>query len=73
MTKRLSVALDEGLLTEVQKLPGTRTKREAIEAALRVYVREERIKNLVRLAGSGIVDRDLEDLVAYRELEAQKP
>ncbi len=73
MTKRLSVALDEEFLTEVQKLSGARTKREAIEAALRAYVREERIKNLVRLAGSGIVDRDLEDLAAYRELEAQKP
>ncbi len=73
MTKRLSVALDEEFLTEVQKLSGARTKREAIEAALRAYVREERIKNLVRLAGSGIVDRDLEDLADYRELEAQKP
>ncbi len=73
MTKRLSVALDEELLTEVQKLSGARTKREAIETALRAYVREKRIENLVRLAGSGIVDWDLEDLAAYRELEAQKP
>ena len=73
MTKRLSVALDEELLTEVQKLSGARTKREAIETALRAYVREKRVENLVRLAGSGIVDWDLEGLAAYRELETRKP
>ncbi len=73
MTKRLSVALDEALLKEVQKLTGARTKKEAIEIALRAYVREKRVENLIRLAGSGIVDWDLEDLKAYRELEAREP
>ena len=73
MTKRLSVALDEALLKEVQKLTGARTKKEAIETALRAYVREKRVENLIRLAGSGIVDWDLEDLEAYRALEAQEP
>jgi len=66
MTKRLSVALDETLLKEVQRLTGARTKKEAIETALRAYVREKRVKNLIRLAGSGIVGWDLEDLKAYR-------
>jgi Arc/MetJ family transcription regulator len=72
MTKRLSVTLDEELLTEVQKLTGARTKKKAIETALRAYVREKRIENLIRLAGSGVVDWDLEDLKAYRELEARE-
>ncbi len=73
MTKRLSVALDDKLLKEVQRLTGARTKKEAIETALRAYVREKRVENLIRLAGSGIVDWDLEDLEAYRALEAQEP
>jgi len=72
MTKRLSVTLDEELLTEVQKLTGARTKKKAIETALRAYVREKRIENLIQLAGSGVVDWDLEDLKAYRELEARE-
>ena len=66
MAKRLSVALDEALLKEVQKLTGARTKKEAIETALRAYVREKRVGNLIRIAGSGIVDWDLKDLKAYR-------
>ena len=73
MTKRLSVTLDEALLKEVQKLTGAHTKKEAIETALRAYVREKRVENLIRLAGSGIVDWDLEDLKAYRELETREP
>ena len=72
MIKRMSITLDEGLVKEVQKLSGARTKRQAIETALRAYVREKRVENLIRLAGSGVVDWGLEDLAAYRELEAQK-
>ena len=69
---RMSITLDEDLVKEVQKLSGARTKRQAIETALRAYVREKRVENLIRLAGSGVVDWGLEDLAAYRELEAQK-
>jgi len=72
MIKRMSITLDEDLVKEVQKLSGARTKRQAIETALRAYVREKRVENLIRLAGSGVVDWGLEDLAAYRELEAQK-
>ena len=72
MIRRMSITLDEGLVKEVQKLSGARTKRQAIETALRAYVREKRVENLIRLAGSGVVDWGLEDLAAYRELEAQK-
>ncbi len=72
MIKRMSITLDEGLVKEVQKLSGARTKRQAIETALRAYVREKRVENLIRLAGSGVVDWGLEDLAAYRELEAPK-
>ena len=72
MTKRMSITLDEDLVKDVQKLSGARTKRQAIETALRAYVREKRVENLIRLAGSGVVDWGLEDLAAYRELEAQK-
>jgi len=73
MSKRLSVALDEELLKEVQALTGARTKKKAIETALRTYVREKRIQKLIRLAGSDIVDWDLESLRAYRELDLKEP
>ena len=60
------MALGEELLKVVQKLTGARTKKEAIETALRAYVQKEQNENLIRLAGSGIVGWDLEDLKAYR-------
>ncbi len=73
MTKRLSVALDEELLKEVQALTGARTKKEAIETALRAYVREKRIQGLIQLAGSDAVDWDLGNLKGYRELDRKAP
>jgi len=73
MIKRLSVALDEELLKEVQALTSARTKKEAIETALRTYVREKRVQGLIQLAGSDAVEWDLESLKAYRELDHKEP
>ncbi len=70
--KRMSITLDEELLKAVQELTGQRTKRAAIEAALKAYVRRQRIQDLIEMAGSGAVDWDLEDLLAYRALELKE-
>lgn len=72
MIKRMSIALDEELLKAVPEPTGQRTKRAAVEAALKAYVRGQRIQDLIEMAGSGAVDWDLEDLLAYRALELEE-
>ena len=59
------MAPDGELLKEAQALTGARSKKKAIETALKAYVRERRIQKLIQLAGSDIVDWDLESLRAY--------
>ena len=63
---RLSVAVDERLVEEVQRLSGSKTKREAFEIALSDYVRRKRVEELAGLAGSGMVELTLEELDLWR-------
>lgn len=63
---RLSVTVDPGLLEEARILAGVRTKREAIEIALREMVLRRRLQDLMRLEGSGLVELDLEQLKEWR-------
>jgi|FaiFalDrversion3_1042247.scaffolds.fasta_scaffold00111_8 Arc/MetJ family transcription regulator len=48
---RMMVDLDPALVEEARALAGARTKREAIERALREFVRRERLKGLAARAG----------------------
>ncbi|GAB4256586.1 type II toxin-antitoxin system VapB family antitoxin [Deferrisoma sp.] len=63
---RWSVAVDDRLMEEVVRLSGARTKREALECALREYVRRRRVEELASLAGSDIVDMSVEELEKWR-------
>jgi len=63
---RLSVSLDSELLEEVRRLAGVRTKREALEIALRDFVRQQRLRELEDLVGSGLVEMTLEELQRWR-------
>lgn len=50
MAKTL-INIDEGLLDEARRLANVRTKRDAVHAALREFVRRRRIERLVAAAG----------------------
>lgn len=65
--KRLSVSVDPELLEESVRLAGVRTKREAIEVALREFVHTRHLQELARLAGSGLVDILPGDLKKWRD------
>ncbi len=65
--KRLSITIDPELLEESKRLAGVRTKREAIELALREFVRTRRMQQLTELAGSDIIDMSPKDLRQWRE------
>lgn len=49
---RMTVAIDEELLEEARRLSGAKTKREAIEIALRQLVRRLRKQEISNHAGT---------------------
>ncbi len=63
---RLSVDVDPELLEEAKELAGVRTKREAIEIALREMILRRRLKDIAGLEGSGLVEIDLDLLRQWR-------
>jgi len=64
---RMTVTVDEKLLLEAQKLTGARTKREAIEIALRELVRRERRRAIASHAGAVELTLTQEELRRWRE------
>jgi Arc/MetJ family transcription regulator len=50
---RTNIVLDEALIRHAMKKAGVRTKREAVESALRAFVREPDASALLALRGSG--------------------
>ncbi len=65
--KRLSISVDPELLEESVRLACVKTKREAIEVALREFVRTRHLQELAQLAGSGLVDMSPKDLKKWRD------
>ncbi len=67
---RLTITVDEELLEEARRLTNSRTKRETIERALTELIQRQRIAKLIALAGSDIIDMDLDELLRWREMSA---
>lgn len=53
MQTRTNIVLDDQLVESAMKKAGVSTKREAVEVALRAYVREADYASLLALRGSG--------------------
>ncbi len=66
---RLNVELDSALLNEAVKLVGARSKREAIETALRELVRRRRVERLIGRAGTVPLRWSSAEIVGSREEE----
>jgi len=64
---RISVTVDPALIDEARRLAQVRTKREAIERALQEFIRHHRLEELQVLAGSGLVEMDLDALRRWRQ------
>ncbi len=69
---RFTVTVDPEILEEARRLAKAGSKRETIELALREYVRSQRIKELVSLAGSGLVETTLQELDTWRAAGVEK-
>jgi Arc/MetJ family transcription regulator len=57
---RTSIEIDEDVLREAQRVLGTATKRETVDAALREVVARHRRLGLLELRGKVCWDGDLE-------------
>ncbi len=64
---RMMVEIDDRLLEEARRLSGARTKKAAIEAALRELVRRRRSSELAGLVGKVDIALTRRDLRAMRE------
>lgn len=58
LSVRTNIVLDDALIQRAMKKAGVRTKREAVESALRAFVREPDAVALLALRGSGGVVPD---------------
>ena len=55
---RTNIVLDEKLIKQAMKLAHVKTKREAVDVALRRYVHSGKQKKLLELYGTGGVRKD---------------
>mgnify|MGYP000442263709 CR=1 FL=1 len=63
---RTTLVLDEGLLQEAMRLAGVRTKREAVEQALREFIRARQRERLRKELGTFDLDLDPAELERLR-------
>ena len=56
MVVRTNIELDDDLIAQVQHLTGLRTTREVVDAALRDFVARLRQRQMLALAGEGLID-----------------
>ena len=66
---RLSVTLDPGLVEEAVRISGAHSKREAIEAALKEFIRRRRLEHMIGRGGKVALALSLEDLLKSRAEE----
>lgn len=65
---RATLNIPDDLLSEVQKISGEKSKTKAITTAMKEYVRQKRIKELLALRGK-IQIEDVTDELKKLELE----
>jgi len=55
---RTNIDLDDELISQAQCFTGLRSKREVVDAALREFVARLRQRQILELAGQGLIDPD---------------
>jgi Arc/MetJ family transcription regulator len=64
-----NLALDDRLIDEARRVGGHKTKREAVTAALREYVKRRKQVKIIELAGT----IDYDEKYDYKSLRRKKP
>lgn len=68
---RATLNIPDGLLAEVQKISGEKSKTKAITIAMEEFIKQKKIKELIALKGNVRIDYDWEKEEAL-EMKAQK-
>lgn len=63
---RTNIFIDENLLKKVMEIAGVKTKKEAVEIALREYLENHTRKNLLELKGKIMFAKDYD----YKRMRA---
>lgn len=58
VSTRTNIVLDDELVAKAMARAGVKTKKAAVEAALRAFVREPDYSGLLALAGTGVIADD---------------
>ena len=69
---RTNIVLDDRLIKEVMRLSKARTKREAVDVALRDFVSRNRQRDVLALIGTGVIVADY-DVREIREKMTRDP
>lgn len=71
MNTRTNIVLDDALVAQAMALARVTTKKAAVEAALRAYVRKPDYSGFLALEGSGVLADDYDPDEAYRQYPAE--
>jgi Arc/MetJ family transcription regulator len=66
---RLSVTLDPDLVEEAVRISGAHSKREAIETALKEFIRRRRLARMIGRGGKVALALSVDDLLKTRAEE----
>jgi Arc/MetJ family transcription regulator len=61
METRTNIVLDDALVNQVMVRAGVKTKKAAIEAALKAYIRKPNYSAIMALRGTGVLADDDDD------------
>lgn len=68
MGSRTNIVLDDELVAQAMERAGVSTKKAAVEAALRAYVRKPDYAGLLALAGSGVIADDYDPKALFGQV-----
>ena len=69
---RTTLVLDDQLLEEVRLLSGARTKKAAVEAAMRDFVHRGKARKLLSLEGQVDLAQTVDDLIRRRRADVPR-
>jgi Arc/MetJ family transcription regulator len=70
METRTNIVLDDALISQVMARAGVKTKKAAIEAALKAYIRKPDYSAIMALRGTGVLADNYEASEAYSLLHS---
>jgi hypothetical protein len=68
MSTRTNIVLDDELIAKAMARAGVRTKKAAVEAALRAYVRAPDYSGLLALVGTGVIADDYDPKALFSKV-----